>query len=574
MLATSLRSLLVAAVLATSLPAFAQEKVLSDRILPPKTYLYFSVPSVHDMKAYMKESSFSKMLNDSEMENFKSQVMEAIESEMQEGFAKAQEALGMSMEEMMAIPDGEISIALSTGNSNSLGLVAFFEYGENEDAVSDLLQKASDALSGQEQLTQEDTSFDSTDITYFKIDSPGPNPMNKELGWFQKDGRLVVSNRLPLLEKVLSNWDGEGDSFADSEVYSYIKERCSKEDTPELSVLYVDPINAIQKLINSGAFGPQTAQQAGMMLPMVLQTTGLPQMKAFGSISQSGGDDFESITRSMVYSEQPPVALMRAFQLSEVATVPPEWVKEDAHAFISMNWKIDEAFNAIQDLFDQFGGGQGALEKQLNQMAEQGPRIHIKDDVIDQMTGDMSFVMAAGATSTDSDQTLVSFGIKDTSAFEGVISRMADQAGMDSREFRGSTIYEIETPANSVQLAASENRLLFCVGSTLLEQVLRNDSDVRPLSQTEGFKRIQSHLPANALTVQFSKPMEQYRPVYEMFRDGSAADQLPGMDDIFEMIDFTTLPPFSAVSKYIQPTGGYTVKDENGLYMENFQLRD
>ena len=123
-------------------------------------------------------------------------------------------------------------------------------------------------------------------------------------------------------------------------------------------------------------------------------------------------------------------------------------------------------------------------------------------------------------------------------------------------------------------MAISGGKLLFSVGGAMLEQVLRNDSDMRPLAESDEYKRVAQHYPSNALSVQFSRPAEQYRSMYEMLRSGTAAEQFPGMDEIFEEIDFTTLPPFETLSKYIHPTGGYTVKDDNGVFMEAFQLKD
>ena len=131
--------------------------------------------------------------------------------------------------------------------------------------------------------------------------------------------------------------------------------------------MYIDPITAIQKLINSGSMGEQLKGQAGFILPMVLQQTGLPQMKAFGSITQPGGEEFETISRSLVYMDQPPIALMRAFQFSEFPTTPPEWVKENAHAYYAGKWQIAEAYNAIEELANEVGGSDGALSSRIDQ---------------------------------------------------------------------------------------------------------------------------------------------------------------------------------------------------------------
>jgi hypothetical protein len=106
----------------------------------------------------------------------------------------------------------------------------------------------------------------------------------------------------------------------------------------------------------------------------------------------------------------------------------------------------------------------------------------------------------------------------------------------------------------------------------VLEQSVRNDSDVRPLSESEDFKKVAAHYPADALAITFSRPAEQYRALYELLQSGDAAESFPGMDDFFERVDFTTLPPFESISKYLKPAGGFWVGDDNGVLMQTFQL--
>ncbi len=136
-------------------------------------------------------------------------------------------------------------------------------------------------------------------------------------------------------------------------------------------------------------------------------------------------------------------------------------------------------------------------------------------------------------------------------------------------------MYEFNSPGAgpSIGVTISDGRLLLCVGTSLLDQVLRNDSDMKPLAESDEYRKVAQHFPADALSVQFTRPAEQYRSMYEMVRSGTASEQFPGSQEIFEKIDFTTLPPFETIAKYVRPTGGYTVKDDNGMFMEAFQLK-
>ena len=57
-----------------------------------------------------------------------------------------------------------------------------------------------------------------------------------------------------------------------------------------------------------------------------------------------------------------------------------------------------------------------------------------------------------------------------------------------------------------------------------------------------------------------------------MLQSGNAAQNFPGMDEIFERIDFTTLPPFETIKPYLKPVGGFWVGDDNGVLMQSYQL--
>ena len=569
-----------AAIILATLPVQAQTtgKVLSDQILPSDTYFYMSFPNITAMKDHMVNSSMGQMWNDPELDQFKTQVYAAIDQQMQEGLQEISDTVGMSLQELMEIPNGEATMAIAGAPGNAMGVVIYLDFGDKEAKVQSLMDKATAALSDAPNLARNDKTFDGTELTMFTIQYPGkaPTPLAKEFGWFLKDERLVIANRRELLEATLTNWAGDSsDSFKSNEAYAYIMEKCQSSERSSLTTFYFDPIGLFTKLVQTGSLGDQASMGAGMALGF-LPTLGLTQMKAMVMISEPGTGDFESVSRSVFYMDQPPMGMMQIFQLDQIETTPPNWVKDNVTTYVATKWKIDEAYSAVESLVDMFSGA-GAMADRVQQMADRGPGIHIKHDVIDQMSGDMKLITAPGSGDAyGGDQMLVAFGLRDDSAAGTVLAKIAELAGMETREFRGTTMYEVESPGGdqSIALAISGGKLLFSVGGTMLEQVLRNDSDMRPLAESESFKRVAQHYPSNALSVQYSQPAEQYRSIYELLRSGTGAEQFPGMDNIFEQIDFTTLPPFETLSKYIHPTGGYTVQDDNGMFMEAFQLKE
>lgn len=575
------QTIAASAMLLAALPLQAQTltstKLVSDQILPQDTYLYVSMPDVAALKDFVTSSSLGRLWHDPAVADFKEEVRSAIDDDLQDNLLKFQETLGVSLEEVLSIPTGEVSLAVSAGTGNSMGAIFFLDFGDSGDQVQELLNKAVDALSQAPNLSQQEESFDGTSITMFEIDhgGPAPTPLAKEFGWFLKDQRMVLSNRIELLEGVLTNWEGEAaNSFMDNEAYSYIMSKCQSRDRSSLTTLYVDPIGMFTKLVQTGSLG-QASMGAGMAMGF-LPALGLNQMKAMGAVTEAGSGDFEAVSRSVFYAEQPPTGLMRAIQLDHATKTPPSWVKENVTTYIATKWKIDEAFEAVESVVDMFSGA-GTTAMQLDRAAQGAPGIHLKHDIVDQLTGDLQLISAPSENEDlPGDQLLISLGVRDTEAASDVLAKIASTTGLEVREFRDVDLYEVTGPApgQSFSFAVAEGKMLLSMGGSLIEQVLRNDSDLRPLAESPEFLKISQYFPANAVSVQFSRPADTYRSFYDMLKSGKAAENFPGSEDLFSKIDFSTLPPFETIAKYIKPSGGYAVNDEHGTFMEAFQLKD
>jgi hypothetical protein len=576
------RAIAVTTLLVTTSSLFAQtateSKVLSDQILPQETYLYVSVPNLTAMRDFFMSSSMGQLYQDPALDDFKQEVKSAVDERVREGLIRFQENVGLSLEEVLSIPTGEVSLAFSAGPANTIGVVFFLDYGDSEPQLVQLLNKITEQLDRQERLERVEKSFDGTAITMFDVqydNRPAPTPLAKEFGWFLRDQRMVFSNRLELLEGVLQNWDGSSDrSLKTNESFSYIMSKCQTADQAALTVAYFDPIGLFTKLVQTGSLG-EASMGAGMALGF-LPALGLNQLKGMGMVSQAGSGEFETVSRSIVYVDQPPMGLMQMFQLDHAQKTPPSWVKQNATAYMAGNWKLQEAYTALESVIDMFTGA-GTTASQLDRIAEQEPRVHLKNDVVDRLTGDMQLVTAPGDNpELPGDQLLLALGVRNTEAVRNLLAKVAGNAGLQSRDFRGNELFEIDgpTPGQSFSLTVADGRLLLSMGSSLMEQVLRNDSDVRPLAETEDYQKVSAFFPANSVVVQFSRPAETYRTFYDMLKSGEVANNFPGNQDWLERIDFTTLPSFDVISKYIKPTGGYTVNDENGLFMEAYQLKD
>jgi hypothetical protein len=555
----------------------ADTKVLSSQILPKDTYFYMSVPSVEEMKATFEKSSAGRLWEDPALEEFKAELNTAFADEVADSFSKIHDAVGLTVEELLAIPTGEATVAVSK-SSNKLGVILFLDYGSHEAEVRSLLEKATGALNNVDDLEASNIEHDGTELTMYKITNEvsKKTPLAKEFGWFLKDERLVISNSSVLMKSTLDNWQGDSDkSLVHNDVYAYIMEKCESSPGAGLMKTYMDPVGLFTALVETGSLGQQ-----GMVASMAIgsfQAFGINQLKGIGSSGEMGGEEFEGVSRAFLYSEQPPLGAMQVFQLDKVDVVPPSWVKDNVSAWAATKWKVGEAYTAVETLVDMFQGA-GAFEGMIEGLASQGPGIHIKNDVIDQLDGKLQLVVAPADRASDAqtDDMLFVVGLKDNEKFADLLNKITSEPGFpgETREINGATVYEIEPPnGQKIAFTVANSQLLVSVGGNQLEQALRDNDDLRPLAESDDFKKVAEHFQEGALAVTFSRPALQYRRMYDMVRDGDAAENFPGMEDLFSKIDFSKLPSFDVIEKYMAPTGGFWVGDENGVLMETFSLK-
>ena len=118
----------------------------------------------------------------------------------------------------------------------------------------------------------------------------------------------------------------------------------------------------------------------------VFPMLGLNQLKGLGGTIELNPEGYESSQQLMIFAEQPPTMLMQMFQLSDVEKTPPSWVKENVTSWTATHWKVEEAYKTVEMMVDMFQGP-GSLARMIDEAAERDPGIHVKEDIIDQLDG-------------------------------------------------------------------------------------------------------------------------------------------------------------------------------------------
>lgn len=560
-----------AACLCLLAPAAARaDDVAAARRLPPGVLAYFSVPDATDLKERFMASNFGQLVEDESLADFRAQLSKGWEKVSED----IEEEIGLSAAELLALVEGEVTFAVLQPPGRSIGVVAMLGYGDHQDTLDTILDKAREAIEKEGGIRTVESIGD-TDVTVYtnEKEQDGPNTV----AYFVRDEQLVVSfsSGIDLLEDVITRWDGEHDqTFADEESYAVIMQECHPEGAEDSQFeWYFSPID----LFRSVASMPQVNQGGGISPMMAIQflgPLGLDKFKAMGGASSIGTDEFDAVTHTFLLVDQPTSGLIKFFECPAVRQSPPRWVPAAVSAYSSANWDIAGAYEAVEALVDFFQPP-GTLSNVIDQLAQQGPRIHIKDDVVDSLTGRFQVFgeMRDDIDAESAQPGVFALELRDPEKVADVLQRVADvsQGNLNARDFRGTTIYEAEIPnfqgggQQMMGIAVAKGQLFVAMDVELLEGYLRIDEAEEPLVNSTAYRRISSHFPSETSIISFGRTAAQLKPLYEQLRSGE-------LDALTDEIDFSLLPEFDELADYFTTAGSYAVPTENGVLFVNFSL--
>ena len=542
--------------------ARADENAIGEKLLPKDTLLFFTIPDVSEFKDQWDKSSSGALFRDAEFKPFLDDVKKKIEELSQ----KVQDELGVSIDDLLELPDGEITFALLEKPARKLSVVLMVDYGDNKETVEKLLKKMHESLDSEAEHSTEDVKDVEVNVFTFK-NSPAENPF-KTLAYFNEDSYLVFSSEVAALKEVLDRWEGDSDdTLATNDIFKYCMDRCQDESGEPTMKFFVNPIGLVQSGLNMAqAIQPQV----GMVSPF-LPMLGFDKLKGWGGASYMSTGDFDSVSKTFIYADSP-TGVLNVFQFPATEITPPKWVSAGVSMYFGSNWNVAAAYQAIEGLVDMFQG-RGALARLMDQAANAGPGIHPKKDVLDLLDGKFHIVGGGEAKEDDAvaNRFLVALAVKDGAKAKKLLATLAkvDGAQVETREFNGETIYEIALPQGdqTMSLAVAEGHFVVTNDTAMLEGMLRGTSSGTPLADSAAYKKIAKHFPAKASMISFQKSDAQLKALYEMMKNAENQEFLEG-------IDLQKLPPFEVLQKYLRASGSYTVPDKKGALMIGFQLKD
>jgi hypothetical protein len=336
----------------------------------------------------------------------------------------------------------------------------------------------------------------------------------------------------------------------------------------------------VQSIIQQvAAQQPQVAIIAGA----VMEPLGLYGLKAIGGSADMATEHYDGISKTFIVIEPPTKGLMNLFQFPAVEQKPPKWVSANATAWFSLNWDVAGAYTAANGLMAMIPNTPpGGLDGILDLFAQQEPRVHLKKDVLDLLSGRIQVVVEPGKKKEGEpaeDRIVVAIGLTDAKKFQSTLTKLTKTPGFPGqvREFKGATIIEFEVPdiSGSLEpkmagLAIGQDQLMLSNDVTSIEALLRGTTDGDALVDSAAYKTIAEHFPSKMSIASFSRSDSQVDSLWQAAKGGQLSLVLSQVSDPLGQIDFTKLPDVDAVKKHLSPGGSYCAPDKKGVLFVSF----
>jgi hypothetical protein len=583
----SLARLLPAVCVATCalLPnAILAERPTAPKLLPKSTLAYVRVADSRELADAFMETASGKLGTD---ENIRP-LISSLYSSASQAFSEAGERIGVSLSELLRVPQGELCFAVVGNETGPPAIVFLIEVGDQTDVARRLLDFIeNEARDGGGQISAEDVGGTRVNI----IDG------DDRVAYCEREGVVLFASDVDLLKEMIGVWDGdeEAETFADNREFTSIMRRSAgtKDERPQIT-FFVDPI----EFFRNASRGNLGAQATLALLPSL----GLDGLKSAGGSIILATEEFDSITHIHVMLDSPRQGVLEMLALESGDTTPEDWVPKDAASYMTVNWNLQDTVDAFEKIYDKIRG-EGAFAGDLKRRMSDPAGIDVREELLAKLGNRITHVSwFEKQARVNSGTNLIGIELSDASGFrktvEGLINKFAVEQSF-KRSYRGTTYYEFPARRRPPQnldeslvrqpkpcMAIVGDHLLLSDSTECLQAAISNKKNpANSLAEELDYKLIASkiqHLSGSAQPsmIAFQRPEESMRSFYDLAtspntrrRLEEAAQNQPFFRALNDALKENPLPPFSQLAKYLAPGGGILISDQTGIHYTTFALK-
>jgi|HubBroStandDraft_6_1064221.scaffolds.fasta_scaffold10402_6 hypothetical protein len=543
-------------------PAFADQRVTSEHLLPKRTLALVKIPNAAEFRRKWNASSFGAMQRDPAFGPF----FADFERQVDRLTAGVKRTLGVGVKQVWLALEGEVAVGLVHSPESGVAFVGLIEVAPDDGLAARRIAALDAALAAGGAKDVRIQAGDRDIVSW----TAGSGDDQLTFSYFRQGNHLVVSRDLNALLTVAAAAKGPvSETLSANPVYRHIVDETRASSGDPAIQWYVDPVSALSAAVSDNLQdNPNRDLVTGL-----LSRAGLAQFKGIGGTIELASAFADNVTRTFGYVEPPASGLLQAFALPATRQVPPNWVAEDANLYMQINWSGPRFYRAIESFFDSFQGP-GAF----NSFVGTG-RLPNTDssfrDVMEQLVGPVH-VVATLPTSTGEllkQPAVFAVRIRDAKKAEAMLRGIAEASGAQVRSVGGIPRYSLRlglpTGDQSVDIAFSiaEGSLMVSTSPQYLESVLAGRTKKRPLAQSSVFKAATGQFPEETSLLSYSRQDGRFELLYEQIRTGSFKIPLYGGIVTGLGLDFSKLPPAQAIRPYLQTSAGFIEPADKGFRM-------
>ena len=651
-------TLLVALILQFStMPAQAAKP--GETLLPATTKGFLSIPDLDDFRAAFERTQLGQLVQDPVMKPF----VEDLQRQLKSKLNKTSVRLGLRWDDLANTYGGEICFAIiqpdDTRQPHAIAMIV--DVTEHQQQAEQLLKKISKNLvdKGAERST---LKIQGLETVRFAIPDKDDDTIIHHAYYRIHENHLVATDHRIVQQHIYEQLLGNNkESLAQVPAFARSVEECQKvagDSKPHLR-WYVDPFDYAQ-VVRDASRGRQNhkdilgllanqgfdaVQGLGGCVTFSLgehdithhtwvhapaDRAGVEAQLAKEKKASADGEKIDSRIAAQSTDKYTHASRMLRFPNTSQTGANQSWVPSDVSSYLTLNWKIKEAFEYSKTLVNEMldtEPGEDLFEEILDGIAHDvnGPQVDFRKDLINHF-GEQIYFLGDHTLPImpDSERWLFALDVKNTKAVKEAIAKlMHAEPNKKETRFKGQVIWEIinveetvdvdleisgagfgfgeeeeeEVVEDSSKLLAKwaicvndSGRLMVASSAQYIVHILKSSPD-KSLATSADLQQINASLTKMGATDTclrlFTRTDKAYHTTYELLRQGKMPESksLFGMmlnrllspveDDTIreQQIDGTQMPAFELVAKYLGPSGGFVTTEKDGWFMSGCLLQ-
>ena len=580
------------------------ERPLIEDLLPETTVTFLQISDTRDLVEAWQNGRFSEMFRDEEV----APLVDSVVTEGLAAYAKVEENVGLSMEELQSLPAGEIAFSIIAPRRRELQYMFVAEIGEENEAADKALARVRELMpaEGDAELETEIKveTFQVEDLTFYMV---------------QREGLIVACTSEQEIGDFFQRWDGgevkKVRPLSANRKFVTIMNRCkSQKELPSEMRYFVDPLG-VAKAAGRGNIGVQAALG---FLPLL----GLDGLLGVGGTAIFGDEEYEMISRSHLLLANPKKGVLKMLALRPDSYEVQSWVPHDVHWYTATRWDLPQMYAELEKVVDLFSS-EGNFAEQAEQ-SEEFLGLSFQEDLLKVLDGRISYAsFTCNVELLNGTASVVGLGLEDADKAEEVLQKLfkkfntdeglgtekgsykeidywcANQEGLKaSRERRtegrrarakrrdrefSEPPFRFPNPAIAIidgvlVISDSIDALKRCIDANAEDvETLRNNSEFVE-TREHMLRLLGTDLPC---AIGYNQPRHQFEAILKlagsesikkMVRAGAERD-VPVLPALQKILDEDQLPDPEVLTKYLSPNGWFATSDDTGYHYLWFQKR-